>query len=604
MTDGLLTITKSTKDLADWSVTAASNGGIYNGTPYTVSTIASDTLPTGYTYSGISASGSRTDRGTTTVTPVIDTVASWKVFNAAGVDVSELFAAPTLNNGLIVVTPKILTVTGNTENYEFDGTAKDVADPGYTTTATETLGGITYELVAKAGSSLTGGEAIYQGQYDVALDITAATIGGVAYDAVNGNYTLSVTDGLLTIIPAPADYTVRYVVVDDTDTIIATLRTDAGIASMTGATVSVPTPVLEFDGYTRDDASAHNKLTSTVLYDDSLVLTVVYSKRTDLTYTVNYVLTGTGIALAPQKEVRDQTFGTTVSETAIPIIGYAVIAPSTVSLVLDDYGKEITFYYMVNSYIISYQPGTQGTFAPIVFTDVPYGAPTPVPAAGSLTAAAGWAFAGWNIAVSATVTGSAVYVAQWTQATVPPGITPPPPFIPATPVAPNEPGTVTVPAITPTTTITTPATLLAEPETETEPTRIVDMTPPLAAPIGAWALINLILAALAFICLVALVIHAFTGRRKSDAKSNKYETTENDEDDKRRSGIAWRIIGIVAGIASPILFFLTEDITLPMILVDSWTLWMLLITVVQLVAVIVFWRVRKIEDEEDAQETQ
>jgi membrane protein implicated in regulation of membrane protease activity len=48
-------------------------------------------------------------------------------------------------------------------------------------------------------------------------------------------------------------------------------------------------------------------------------------------------------------------------------------------------------------------------------------------------------------------------------------------------------------------------------------------------------------------------------------------------------------------------FLLTEDITLPMILIDSWTLLMVVITVVQLAAVIVFWRVRKPSDDKKEQ---
>jgi heme/copper-type cytochrome/quinol oxidase subunit 2 len=102
---------------------------------------------------------------------------------------------------------------------------------------------------------------------------------------------------------------------------------------------------------------------------------------------------------------------------------------------------------------------------------------------------------------------------------------------------------------------------------------------------GQWALLNLILAVVAIIFAFALIIHLFTGRRKDE---NSYGNTT-----KGSNGNIWRALVVIAGIASPIVFLLTEDMTLPMSIVDMWTLLMAAIVVVQVVLTLVMWQVRK-----------
>jgi protein-S-isoprenylcysteine O-methyltransferase Ste14 len=72
-----------------------------------------------------------------------------------------------------------------------------------------------------------------------------------------------------------------------------------------------------------------------------------------------------------------------------------------------------------------------------------------------------------------------------------------------------------------------------------------------------------------------------------------------DDTAKGKSGNLWRALGIVLGVVSPIVFFLTEDILLPMAIVDMWTLLMAAFVLAQVVLVLVMWQVRKPGKDED-----
>jgi len=69
-----------------------------------------------------------------------------------------------------------------------------------------------------------------------------------------------------------------------------------------------------------------------------------------------------------------------------------------------------------DSYSVTYEPGTQGTFSAQTSTGLHYGDTTPA-APASVPGNAGWNFNGWTPAVASTVTGNATYVATWAQNT-------------------------------------------------------------------------------------------------------------------------------------------------------------------------------------------
>ena len=169
---------------------------------------------------------------------------------------------------------------------------------------------------------------------------------------------------------------------------------------------------------------------------------------------------------------------------------------------------------------------------------------------------------------------------------------------PSEPAAPVAPVTPVTPRTTTTTTVTAPAattapaagdadeeepveeevveeeeTPLAEEPAEEE--TITDEETPLAESASGWALLNLILAIVTVIGAVVLVIGYFAG----------YQTI-------------WRLLSLIPAIGGVVAFFLTEDMSLPMAFVDSWTLLMVIIAVVQVVIAVMAMRDK--EEEEDA----
>lgn len=139
------------------------------------------------------------------------------------------------------------------------------------------------------------------------------------------------------------------------------------------------------------------------------------------------------------------------------------------------------------------------------------------------------------------------------------------------------------------TTTIVPAVATAITETQPEPTTIKETTIPQAAPEGTWALLNLILTIVS--CIIVILI--FTKK-----KSENEEYTDEEKKDIR--GIKrFKIYSILIGIISIIVFILTEDMTLPMILIDKWTILMAIFTIVEIINIFIIRNKSKEEDEDE-----
>ena len=153
----------------------------------------------------------------------------------------------------------------------------------------------------------------------------------------------------------------------------------------------------------------------------------------------------------------------------------------------------------------------------------------------------------------------------------------------------------------------------AVPEAETEPTETIpdesapkgqpedipDEDVPMAAP--AWALLNLILSLLTVLGSLFLLSGLF-GKKKEEATDENGNLILDDNGEsvmnriKQRTG--WRIISLLPAIGSVIAFILTENMRNPMVLVDRWTLLMVIIAVIQVLVMML--SKKKVEETEEA----
>ncbi len=169
---------------------------------------------------------------------------------------------------------------------------------------------------------------------------------------------------------------------------------------------------------------------------------------------------------------------------------------------------------------------------------------------------------------------------------VPPAPVPPTPIppitVPPTPIAVTPPAAVAV--VPPAAAVTIPpeATPLAD-----GPTTIEDGEIPLAQGLGgAWSLMDLILTVITGLLAVSLLITYF--KRKKEEEEESVEV--------KRKGLL-RLLSAVPMIGAIILFILTQDMTLPMIIIDEWTIVFAAITLVQ-VGITVFSK-KSVEEQEE-----
>ena len=132
---------------------------------------------------------------------------------------------------------------------------------------------------------------------------------------------------------------------------------------------------------------------------------------------------------------------------------------------------------------------------------------------------------------------------------------------------------------------------------------IADNATPLAGlGTGAWALINLILTIVTTLLSILLLI-GYIGKKKKalEDEDGNVVLDENGKEvmeyEKNKKGL-WRLISIIPALIAIIVFIFTEDMTLPMIFVDKWTILHVVIALVQVV-VMVLCKKRKDENDED-----
>ena len=182
---------------------------------------------------------------------------------------------------------------------------------------------------------------------------------------------------------------------------------------------------------------------------------------------------------------------------------------------------------------------------------------------------------------------------------------------PARPSRPNVPARIVTPPAT-----TTPA---PAPEATVEPAK-VEPTPaptsksekikeeatPQAAPKGHWALINLIAAMLSVVLAVAALLAKHAKEEDEEEKDDQVVESENQDDETSASKRhrTWKIVAVIDAIAAVVVFILTENLAHDMVLVDKWTVLMVLFGLISIVSTYFARKWHEEDEDEDEQSSQ
>ena len=123
-----------------------------------------------------------------------------------------------------------------------------------------------------------------------------------------------------------------------------------------------------------------------------------------------------------------------------------------------------------------------------------------------------------------------------------------------------------------------------------------------------WALINLICAIVTVLFGLLLLI---SKRHKSedddeedDDETKQQATTNEDEEQEKKRGLFTRVLAVLIAIVSVVFFLVTEDMSLAWTWTDQWTIWMVVIGLVQIVVFFVGRKWKNVDDDEDEEEAQ
>ena len=186
----------------------------------------------------------------------------------------------------------------------------------------------------------------------------------------------------------------------------------------------------------------------------------------------------------------------------------------------------------------------------------------------------------------------------------------PAPVTPATPSTPSSttsttPRTPSAPQVTtPAETVEKETTPKAEPKKEE---KVEEEYTPKASPQYYWALINLICAILTVLFGLLLLISKRHKDEDDDEEDETKQQTNNDDEEKeqeKKRGLFTRVLAVLIAIVSVVFFLVTEDLSLPWTWTDQWTIWMVVIGLVQIVVFFVGRKWKNVDNDDDDEEAQ
>ena len=238
--------------------------------------------------------------------------------------------------------------------YEFTGwnTASDGTGTAYAAGATArlTAGGNDLYAQWKAGTYSYTVEYYIDGVKADSLTVTEQA----AYNAVIStypdkcptNYRLDKTENLPLTIGVSGNVIKVYYVKNVFTLTIHYRYADGGQAVqdyvandlVQGTAYNVTSPAIT--GYTVDKATVSGSMPA-----QDVTETVTYTKRSDLSYTVNYYWNGTDTKVKESKKVDGKTFQESVTESPVTIEGYTPVRNDTATITIGVENNVINFYY-------------------------------------------------------------------------------------------------------------------------------------------------------------------------------------------------------------------------------------------------------------------
>ncbi len=187
-------------------------------------------------------------------------------------------------------------------------------------------------------------------------------------------------------------------------------------------------------------------------------------------------------------------------------------------------------------------------------------------------------------------------------------VTPTTPSTPSTPSSTTSttPRTLSAPQVTtPVETVEKETTPKAEPKKEE---KVEEEYTPKASPQYYWALINLICAILTVLFGLLLLISKRHKDEDDDEEDDetKQQTTNDDEEkeQEKKRGLFTRVLAVLIAIVSVVFFLVTEDLSLPWTWTDQWTIWMVVIGLVQIVVFFVGRKWKNVDNDDEDEEAQ
>ena len=143
----------------------------------------------------------------------------------------------------------------------------------------------------------------------------------------------------------------------------------------------------------------------------------------------------------------------------------------------------------------------------------------------------------------------------------------------------------------------------AEPKKEE---KVEEEYTPKASPQYYWALINLICAIVTVLFGLLLLISKRHKSEDDDEEDDETkQQTNNDDEEKeqeKKRGLFTRVLAVLIAIVSVVLFLVTEDMSLAWTWTDQWTIWMVVIGLVQIVVFFVGRKWKNVDNDDDDDE--